>query len=92
MERRRRKFDWSEHHRVISEQCAEWRQLKQTYPEAKICIAGDFNTDMGSGAYYGTKQGIAALRRGSCRLRHFLRDRPVPIYDGGSSTIRRSTI
>ena len=49
---------------MIPKQCAEWRQLKRTYPEAKICIAGDFNTDMGSGAYYGTKQGIAALRAG----------------------------
>jgi hypothetical protein len=58
------KFDWSEYHRVIPEQCAEWLQLKQTYPKAKICVAGDFNTDMGSGAYYGTKRGIAALRAG----------------------------
>jgi hypothetical protein len=58
------KFDWSEHHRVIPEQCAEWLELKQKYPNAEICIAGDFNTDMGTGAFYGTKKGIAALRVG----------------------------
>jgi exonuclease III len=58
------KFDWSEHHRVIPEQCAEWLELKQTYSKAKICVAGDFNTDMGSGSYYGTKHGIAALHAG----------------------------
>ncbi len=60
----RDKFDWSEHHRVIPEQCAEWLELKQKYPDAELCIAGDFNTDMGSGGYYGTKQGIAAVRAG----------------------------
>jgi hypothetical protein len=60
----RGKFDWSEHHRVIPEQCAEWLELKQKYPDAKMCIAGDFNTDMGTGARYGTKKGIAALHEG----------------------------
>jgi hypothetical protein len=58
------KFDWSEHHRVIPEQCVEWLELTQSYSDAKICIAGDFNTDMGTAARYGTKKGIAALRAG----------------------------
>ena len=60
----RGKFDWSEHHRVIPDQCAEWLALKQAYPNAELCVAGDFNTDMGTGRYYGTKVGISALRAG----------------------------
>ena len=60
----RGKFDWSEHHRVIPMQCAEWLKLNQEHSDAALCIAGDYNTDMGTGAYYGTKSGIAMLREG----------------------------
>jgi len=58
------RFDWAEHHRVIPLQSTEWMELRKTYPVAEFCIAGDFNSDMKTGAYYGTKQGIAALRAG----------------------------
>jgi len=54
--------DWPEHHRVIPEQCAEWLELRKKYPEALLCVAGDYNTDMGTGSYYGTRQGKALLR------------------------------
>jgi len=66
----RGKQDWSEHHRVVPEQCAEWCELTQTHPDAALCVAGDFNTDMRTGSYYGTKAGIAMLRAGlaDCRL------------------------
>jgi hypothetical protein len=66
----RGKFDWSEHHRVIPEQCAEWRALADAHPNAALCIAGDYNTDMTTGGYYGTKAGIAALHAGlnDCEL------------------------
>jgi hypothetical protein len=57
-------FNWTEHHRVIEVQRAEWLKLQRKHPDAKFCIAGDFNTDMGTGAYYGTKKGNAALRAG----------------------------
>lgn len=60
----RGKFDWSEHHRVVPMQCAEWRALRERYPDAALCIAGDFNTDMGTGSYYGTREGIATIRSG----------------------------
>ncbi len=60
----REKFDWSEHHRVVPEQCAEWLELTRAHPDVELCVAGDFNTDMGSGSYYGTKEGIGALRAG----------------------------
>lgn len=64
------KSDWSKHHRVIGEQCTEWLKLRAFYPHAALCVAGDYNTDLGSGAYYGTKAGIAALRTGlqDCEL------------------------
>ena len=66
----REKFDWSEHHRVIAEQCAEWLKLRDLHADAALCIAGDYNTDLGTGAYYGTNVGIAALRSGleNCEL------------------------
>jgi exonuclease III len=62
--------DWSEHHRIVPQQCAELLELSQIYPDAALCVAGDFNTDMGTGSYYGTKQGIAMLRAGltDCKL------------------------
>jgi exonuclease III len=60
----REKQDWSEHHRVVPDQCAEWRELTQRHPGAAFCVAGDFNTDMRTGSYYGTKKGIALLREG----------------------------
>lgn len=72
----RGKFDWSVHHRVIPQQCAEWLELKQAYPNADLCIAGDFNTDMGSGGYYGTKKGIAALRTGLGACEQFCATEP----------------
>lgn len=72
----RNKFDWSEHHRVIPEQCAEWPELTRAYPGAEMCIAGDFNTDMGSGSYYGTKQGIGALRAGLAACNTFCATEP----------------
>lgn len=62
----RGKFDWSEHHRVIPQQCAEWRVLRDRYPSAAICVAGDYNTDMGTGRYYGTREGISAIEAGLC--------------------------
>lgn len=56
--------NWSEHHRVVPEQCREWTELRAAHPGAMMCVAGDYNTDMGSGTRYGTKRGIEMLRRG----------------------------
>ena len=66
----RGKQDWSEHHRVVPKQCAEWHKLSQIHSDAALCVAGDYNTDMRTGSYYGTKQGIAMLRTGltDCKL------------------------
>jgi hypothetical protein len=78
----RGKFDWTEHHRVIPKQCAEWLELKQSYPDAKLCIAGDFNTDMGTGSYCGTKEGIAALRAGLTACDAFCATEPTRFPTG----------
>ena len=56
--------NWSEHHRVIPRQAAEWEALRQLIPQAQLCVAGDLNTDMDTGAAYGTKRGINMLRDG----------------------------
>lgn len=66
----RGKFNWSEHHTVVPQQCNEWRELRQRYPDAALCVAGDYNTDMVRGGYYGTREGIALLSAGlaDCRL------------------------
>jgi endonuclease/exonuclease/phosphatase family metal-dependent hydrolase len=55
---------WSKHHSMIEQQAAEWLALRKQYPNTPLCIAGDFNSDMGSGRRYGTKQGVTALRHG----------------------------
>lgn len=51
---------WSEHHRVIPEQGADWAMLRAGTPGALLCVAGDYNTTLG-GPGYGTRQGRAAL-------------------------------
>lgn len=56
-------FNWDEHHRVIQQQAREWSALTARYPEADLVIAGDYNTDMGTGRHYGTKRGIADLNK-----------------------------
>lgn len=54
-------FNWDEHHRVIREQSTEWQVLRAAHPDTDLCIAGDYNTDMGTGRHYGTKRGISEL-------------------------------
>src|SRR5690606_4396572 len=53
--------NWSEHHRVIPLQGAEWNLLRGQYPHALFCVAGDLNTDIGRRHYYGTKLGRSLL-------------------------------
>jgi endonuclease/exonuclease/phosphatase family metal-dependent hydrolase len=56
--------NWAEHDRVVPLQCSEWLSIRQRFPNAEFCAAGDFNTDLGTGSRYGTRLGIAALIRG----------------------------
>lgn len=67
---------WAEHERVIPMQCAEWSELREMYPEAALCIAGDLNTDMADGRRYGSVKGIAALRAGFTEIDTFCATEP----------------
>jgi endonuclease/exonuclease/phosphatase family metal-dependent hydrolase len=55
---------WDEHNRIIPIQCDEWRLLQTSWPDARLCVAGDWNTDMAQGRRYGSRTGIEALRQG----------------------------
>jgi hypothetical protein len=57
------KFAPAERPLEMTRQCAESRDLQHAYPQADLCIAGDFNTDFGAGRYF-TQRGDAALRDG----------------------------
>lgn len=68
--------NWSEHNRIVPLQCAEWAELQRLHPKAQLCVAGDYNTDMGTGSRYGTKEGIAALVQGLGRCGLFCATAP----------------
>jgi hypothetical protein len=53
--------NWSEHYRVIPEQAQEWKALRERYPDAALCVAGDLNMDLGEKHFYGTKHGRELL-------------------------------
>jgi hypothetical protein len=74
--------NWSEHNRVVPLQCAEWAELQRLHPKAALCVAGDYNTDMGTGSRYGTKEGIAALIEGLCQCNLFCATGPGYIPAG----------
>ncbi len=56
------KKNWSEFHRVVEVQAAEWRCLRQSYPDDALIVAGDLNHNLGGKHYYGTKDGRVRLR------------------------------
>lgn len=55
---------WAEHHRVIPLQTVEWARLRRDYPDAALCVAGDFNMNLRGPHYYGTAQGRRMLKAG----------------------------
>src|SRR5262249_3717800 len=48
---------------VLGEQAADWRRLRQQYPDDLLCVAGDFNQELGDRTVVGTAPGRAELRR-----------------------------
>jgi endonuclease/exonuclease/phosphatase family metal-dependent hydrolase len=56
--------NWAEHHRVVPEQAAEWLALRDAHPDAALCVAGDYNMNLGGKHHYGTKMGREMLRSG----------------------------
>jgi len=51
--------NWTEHHRVVSEQVKEWSELRDGHSDAAICVVGDFNMTLGGGYPYGAPEGQA---------------------------------
>ena len=41
----------------------DWQRLRQKYPQDVLCVAGDFNQDLGPRLYAGTAIGLAGLRQ-----------------------------
>lgn len=46
---------------AMAEQAPEWLRLRQAYPDAMLCVAGDLNTDMDKSRSFPGKAGINAL-------------------------------
>ncbi len=74
--------NWSEHDRIVPLQCAEWAALQRLHRKASLCVAGDYNTDMGTGSRYGTKEGIAALLEGLGKCGLFCATAPGRVPSG----------
>jgi len=53
--------NWSEHYRVIDEQCEDWAALRRRHPGAALCVAGDLNINIGGPHFYGTVRGRRAI-------------------------------
>lgn len=75
--------NWSEHYRVIEEQRIEWLELRKRYPDASLCIAGDYNTQMVGtrklpGYRYGTKRGDDALEHALAECGLYCATTPEP--------------
>jgi len=60
----------------VPQQCAEWAALRRLHADALLCVAGDYNTDMGTASRYGTRTGIAAILEGLCQCGLFCATAP----------------
>jgi hypothetical protein len=47
---------------ALSAQCADWLALQRENPDCDFILAGDFNQDLGTAHYYGSKQNRMALK------------------------------
>lgn len=52
---------WSEHHREVQRQGAEWSEMRDRHKYALMCVAGDLNMNVNGPHYYGTKLGRSLL-------------------------------
>ncbi len=48
---------------ALAAQKADWQRLRDTYPEAVLVVAGDFNQDLNALNYYGSRRNKQALRQ-----------------------------
>lgn len=52
---------WQVHMAEIERQGAEWRRIRERFPDVPLVVAGDFNQDRGGSGWYGTKAGRELL-------------------------------
>jgi len=48
--------------RMLEDQTADWKRLRTLRPDAMLCVAGDFNQNLGKKHYCGSAKGRDALR------------------------------
>lgn len=51
---------------ALAEPANDWHRLQQEFPEAALCVAGDFNQDLSDRHYYWSREAREALRRTLC--------------------------
>lgn len=67
---------------ALAAQQDDWQQLRATYPEAVLVVAGDFNQDLNALHYYGSRRSKQALRQAldSVRLICFTAGENDPVH------------
>jgi len=55
---------WEMHAMEAERQAAEWRSLREQFPDHVLCVAGDFNMTLHSDSGYGCAAGRRAVREG----------------------------
>lgn len=59
---------WERHREAVQKQTAEWKHLRERYPDHLFCVAGDFNMNLDTGPYwYGLKEEKEKLKDGLLR-------------------------
>ncbi|TLM69225.1 MAG: endonuclease/exonuclease/phosphatase family protein [Deltaproteobacteria bacterium] len=81
---------WERHRQAVLEQTAEWRALRQRYPDHLFCVAGDFNMNLDGRRWYGVQDAKENLLKGLeaadlyCATRD---DLQAPPYNLSRSTV-----
>ena len=55
---------WERHRAAVKLQTAEWKVLRQRYPNHLMIVAGDFNENLNQKRWYGVKDAKAAIKEG----------------------------
>jgi len=53
---------WELHYESIANHAADWRRLRDNYPDHRMVVAGDFNQNRDGRRWYGTEKGRGDLR------------------------------
>ena len=55
---------WERHREAVRKQTAEWRRLREQYPDHLLCVAGDFNENLDGTRWYGVRDAKEAIQKG----------------------------